>query len=71
MLQETFETAKETRKINILERDEERDIINFAERFYRDKKRKALLTIYGEAGSGKSILVKNALDKIKHNQKQI
>ena len=31
---------------------------------------RALLTVYGEAGSGKSFLVKNALDKIKGNQKQ-
>ena len=28
MLQETYETAKETRKINILERDEEGQILD-------------------------------------------
>ena len=71
MLQETFETAKETRKINILERDEETRIVNFAEEFYSTEETRALFTVYGEAGSGKSFLVKNALDKIKHNQKQI
>lgn len=71
MLQETFETAKETRKINILERDEEGRIVDFAERFYSTGEERALFTVYGEAGSGKSFLVKNALDKIKHNQKQI
>lgn len=71
MLQETFETAKETRKINILERDEETRIVNFAEEFYSIEETRALFTVYGEAGSGKSFLVKNALDKIKHNQKQI
>ena len=71
MLQETFETAKETRKINILERDEEGRIVDFAEEFYSTEETRALFTVYGEAGSGKSFLVKNALDKIKHNQKQI
>lgn len=71
MLQETFETAKETRKINILERDEGTRIVNFAEEFYSTEETRALFTVYGEAGSGKSFLVKNALDKIKHNQKQI
>lgn len=71
MLQETFETAKETRKINILERDEEGRIVDFAEEFYSTGEKRALFTVYGEAGSGKSFLVKNALDKIKHNQKQI
>lgn len=71
MLQGTFETAKETRKINILERDEEGRIVDFAEGFYSTGEERALFTVYGEAGSGKSFLVKNALDKIKHNQKQI
>ena len=71
MLQETYETAKETRKINILERDEEGRIVDFAEEFYSTEETRALFTVYGEAGSGKSFLVKNALDKIKHNQKQI
>ena len=70
MLQETFETAKETRKINILERGEETRIVNFVEKFYKSMETRALLTVYGEAGSGKSFLVKNALDKIKGNQKQ-
>lgn len=71
MLQETYETAKETRKINILERDEEGQIVDFAEKFYSTEEQRALFTVYGDAGSGKSFLVKNALDKIKHNQKQI
>ena len=71
MLQETFETAKETRKINILERDEETRIVNFAEEFYNSMETRALFTVYGEAGSGKSFLVKNALEKIKGNQKQL
>ena len=71
MLQETYETAKETRKINILERDEEGHIVDFAEEFYSTEEQRALFTVYGDAGSGKSFLVKNALDKIKHNQKQI
>ena len=70
MLQETFETAKETRTINILERDEEGHIVNFAKRFYDTEETRALFTVYGEAGSGKSFLVKNALDKIKGDQKQ-
>ena len=70
MLQETFETAKETRKINILERGEETRIVNFVEKFYKSMETRALLTVYGEAGSGKSFLVKNALDKIKGNQKR-
>lgn len=71
MLQETYETAKETRKINILERDEEGQIVDFAEEFYSTEEQRALFTVYGDAGSGKSFLVKNALDKIKHNQEQI
>lgn len=71
MLQETYETAKETRKINILERDEEGHIVDFAEEFYGTEEQRALFTVYGDAGSGKSFLVKNALDKIKHNQNRL
>lgn len=68
MLQETFETTKEIRNINILDRQEQENIAQFAAEFYGNEETRALLTVYGEAGSGKSFLVKKAIEAIRFNE---
>lgn len=66
MLKETFETIKGSYKLDILERNEQKQIEEFAEKYINEFDR-ALYIVYGMGGSGKTYLVKNALESIKEN----
>ena len=71
MPKETYETATGIRELKILDREEEKNILNFAGNYINNNWNKALLTIHGLAGSGKSTLVKTALRNIQNNYKNI
>lgn len=64
MLKETFETIKGSYELDILERNEQGRIVGFAENYINCFDR-ALYSVYGMGGSGKTYLVKNALESIK------
>lgn len=66
MLKETYETTKGTCELEILPRKEQNKIADLAEQYF-NKWDRALCTVYGFAGSGKSYLVKNSLESIKEN----
>lgn len=70
MLKETYETAGGTYELEILKREEETQIVNFAETYIKTWDR-TLFTVRGFAGCGKSYLVKNAVESIRHNHGDI
>ena len=68
MLKEVFITARETREIEILPRTEQDEIVEFVEEYFKNDVDRALLTIYGTPGTGKSFLIKNVIESVRANE---